>query len=202
MQHTMLLLAGSPGTGKSYLANLICHAIPNFFHETSIDGFKEQLYEKYGFDNEQEKKQLDDQAYVLFYQKIADLIAEGKSIIADYPFSYRQHDKLQQVASRYQYQIITITLTCNLNILYKRQQKRDLDPARHLGFIMNHYHAGDTLPDRSKMDIHKTKTEFAEFNRKRGYANFRLGKTIFLDVSDFAKVDYAHVIAQVTNWLQ
>ncbi|BDR61174.1 AAA family ATPase [Lactobacillus xylocopicola] len=202
MKKTLLLLAGCPGTGKSYLGKLICKAIPDFFNETSIDFFKEKLYDEQGFNNIEEKKQLDDQAYSLFYQSIETLMEKGKSIISDYPFSYRQHDSLQRLANQYAFQVITITLTCDPDVLYQRQRQRDLDPDRHLGFIMNHFHQGDTLPDRTKMDIQKTKAEFEKFNKIRDYENFSLGKTIFLNVSDFRKVEYDEVIVKVKTWLE
>ena len=197
----MLLLAGCPGTGKSYLAKLICEAIPDYFNEVSIDLFKEQLYESKGFDNPSEKTELDNQAYNMFYQNVASFMQKGQSIISDYPFSYRQHDTLEKLANKYHFQVITITLTCDSDILYERQRKRDLDPDRPLGFIMNHYHKGDTLTDRTKMDIQKTKQEFESFNKKRGYSTFTLGKTIFLNVSDFSKVDYDGTIAKLKSWV-
>lgn len=193
----MLLLAGSPGTGKSYLGNIICKEIPHFFNKTSIDLFKEKLYEETGFNNIEEKTKLDNLAYTFFYQSIEESMQKGQSIIADYPFSYRQRNTLKDLANKYKFQIITITLICDLDILYQRQKKRDLDPERPLGFIMNHYHKGDTLVDRTKMDIQKTKDEFEKFNKERGYSTFKLDETIFVDVSDFNKVNYDEIVAKI-----
>lgn len=198
----MLLLAGSPGTGKTYLKDLICKEIPNFFNECSIDIYKEKLYEEIGFNNTKEKLVLDERAYTLFYSNISQLMVEKKSIISDYPFSDRQHDTLKRLAKEHQFQIITVTLICDIDTLYQRQRKRDLDLGRHLGFIMNHYHKGDVLEDRTKMDIQKSKAEFADFNKKRGYSNFKLGKTVFLDVSDFKKVNYNEVISKIKDWVK
>lgn len=198
----MLLLAGSPGTGKSYLKKLICKAIPDFFTETSIDAFKEWLYDEKGFDNRAEKVLLDKHAYELFYQSVENLMKKNQSIISDYPFSYRQHDTLQKLAIKHRFYIITVTLVCDSDVLYKRQRKRDLDPGRHLGFVMNHYHHGDRLTDRSQMDIQKSQTEFETFNNIRGYSDFQLGKTIFLDVTDFDKADYRGTIEKVKKWIK
>lgn len=201
MKKTLLLLAGCPGTGKSYLDNWIRKEIPGFY-ETSIDVFKEQLYDQYGFDNLEERSKLDDKAYDMFYKSVENLMQEGKSIISDYPFSYRQHDILQKIANDYDYQIITITLTADLDVLYGRQQKRDLDQDRHLGHLMTHYHKGDVLLDRSKIEIKKTKAEYKAFNEKRKYADFSLGKTLFLDVTDFSKADYSGTINQIKEWVE
>lgn len=69
----------------------------------------------------------------MFYDDVQRLMKEKKSIISDYPFSYKQHDVLEKIAKSYNYQIITITLIADPNVLYERQQKRDLDSSRHLG---------------------------------------------------------------------
>lgn len=199
LKKTLLLLAGSPGTGKSYFDNWIRKEIPGF-NETSIDVYKEKLYDEYGFDTPAERDKLDDKAYKMFYQSVEDLMKRGKSIICDYPFSYRQHDTLGAMAKKYDFQIITITLRADLDILYERQKERDMDPERHLGHLMNHYHKGDVVEDRTKIDIQKTKEEYEEFNKKRDYANFKLGKTIFLDVSDFATADYQGTIDKIKAW--
>ena len=127
------MLAGCPGTGKSYFDNVIRKEIPNFFFESSIDVFKEQLYYEKGFDNLSQRAELDRQAYSMFYDDVQRLMKEKKSIISDYPFSYKQHDVLEKIAQSYNYQIITITLIADPNVLYERQQKRDLDYSRHLG---------------------------------------------------------------------
>ncbi|MDF7639491.1 AAA family ATPase [Lactobacillus sp. ESL0791] len=201
MKRTLLLLAGSPGTGKTYFDNLIRKEIPGF-NETSIDVFKESMYDEYGFNNQSEKNELDEKAYKLFYKSIESLMEQGKSIICDYPFSYRQHDTLEKLAEKYNFQIITITLRADLNILYERQKKRDLDPERHLGYLMNHYHKGDVVEDRTKVDIQRPKEEFEAFNQKRDYAHFKLGKTIFLNVSDFSKVDYTGTIEKIKSWIK
>lgn len=201
MKKTLLLLAGSPGTGKSYFDNWIRKEIPDYFHETSIDVFKEKQYEEVGFDNPEERATLDNKAYEMFYDDVERFMNSGKSIISDYPFSYRQHDTLKKLAKKYGYQIITITLTADPDVLYERQKNRNLDPSRNLGFILPHYHKGDVVKDRSKIKVSLSRSEFDAFNKKRNYAGFKLGKTIVLDVSDFKTADYEGTIAKIKQWI-
>lgn len=196
MRKTLLLLAGSPGTGKTYLDNLIRKEIPGF-KESSIDVFKEKLYDNYGFDDLKERTQLDNKAYELFYKEVAKLMEETKSIISDYPFSFRQRDTLKRLADRYEFQIITITLVADFDILYQRRLKRGKDSQRHLGHVMTHYHKGDCLEDRNKIEIKANKNEMKKFNEQRGYDKFKLGKTFVVDVTDFSKVDYGEIISQI-----
>lgn len=202
MKKTLLLLAGCPGTGKSYFDNWIRKEIPDYFYESSIDVFKEQLYDEKGFDNLKQRAKLDKNAYSMFYDDVQRLMKEEKSIISDYPFSYKQHDVLEELAKKYDYQIITITLIADPTVLYERQQKRDLDPSRHLGHLMTHYHKGDVVKDRSKIEIKLTRSEYDAFNKKRNYAGFKLGTTIFLDVTDFKTADYENTIKKVKQLIQ
>jgi len=55
MKQVLILLAGYPGTGKTYMCNKILEQEPDFV-VVSRDDIKEQLFDKYGFDNLDEKK--------------------------------------------------------------------------------------------------------------------------------------------------
>ena len=54
MKKTLILLAGYPATGKSFLCNKICSRYPEF-RILSQDELKEALWDEYGFDNMEEK---------------------------------------------------------------------------------------------------------------------------------------------------
>jgi len=55
MKKTLVLLAGYPGTGKSYLCSMILK-MENRFFVLSPDEIKEKFWDEYGFDNETEKQ--------------------------------------------------------------------------------------------------------------------------------------------------
>lgn len=198
MKKVLILLAGPPGTGKTYFKNMIIKKYPQFA-TTSVDVYKELLYDQKGFDNLEEKTVIDDNALYLFFQKVDKLMMEGKPIISDYPFSDKQHDELQRMSQKYGYFDITISMFADDDVLYERQKLRDKDLSRHLGHLMNHYHFGDTVTDRSKIDIQKTKEEYLNFNRIRGYGEFKLGYLIKFDVSNFATADYKGVLAEINS---
>ena len=58
MKKTLILLAGYPATGKSYLCSQICSKHPEF-RILSQDELKEGLWDQYGFDNMEEKTVLE-----------------------------------------------------------------------------------------------------------------------------------------------
>lgn len=55
MLQTLILLAGYPGTGKSYLAKLLMKRFSGF-EMLSPDEIKEEFWDAYGFRNEQKRK--------------------------------------------------------------------------------------------------------------------------------------------------
>ena len=81
----LVLLAGAPGTGKTYTANKIMQAISGFV-SLPLDLFKEHLYDELGFDNLEEKQLLDAEARARYYRGIGMLMQEHKMILGDYPF--------------------------------------------------------------------------------------------------------------------
>ncbi|MBO1300424.1 MULTISPECIES: AAA family ATPase [unclassified Enterococcus] len=187
----LLLLAGSPGTGKTYLMERLFERFPTMYRLT-LDEIKEYYAESLGFDDlaeraEQEKKKV----YPFFYQALELYMEAGKKVIAsEYPFSEKQKGPLQALAEKYGYEVITIRLHADFDVLWQRRYKRDRDPERHLSYIMDHYHYGDTLADRSLGTNHITKEEFRAIIDKRQYEQFELGTLYTFDVTDFSKVDY------------
>ena len=53
---------------------------------------------------------------------------------------------------------------------------------------MTHYHKGDCLEDRNKIEIKANKNEMKKFNEQRGYDKFKLGKTFVVDVTDLVRL--------------
>ncbi|MHC9533338.1 kinase [Dellaglioa sp. L3N] len=184
----LILLAGAPGTGKTYTETIIKNSIIGFT-TIPLDLIKEHIYDEVGFDNSAEKRELDDIAYLRFYQSIDYLMCKNKAIIADYPFSYLQKDELKKLSQRYQYKIITVRLEADIRTLYERSVKRDLEGPRHLGLKMNHYHLGNSV-DVDQVDGLSSFEVFKNRSNERGYQTFSLGELITLDVTDYDKIDY------------
>ena len=190
----LVLLAGAPGTGKTYTANKIMQAISGFV-SLPLDLFKEHLYDELGFDNLEEKQLLDAEARARYYRGIGMLMQEHKMILGDYPFSRLQKPALEKLAAKHHYAVITIRLEADIKVLYDRQRKRDLSDPRHLGHLMNHYHRGDTLENISETpDGMPTFEVFSNRVQDRGYQTFQLGQLIRVDVNDYGTVDYRGLV--------
>lgn len=197
MKKYLILLAGPPATGKSYLSRLICQALPETY-TVSPDELKENLADNIGYNSLEEKLELEKVVWDYYYQALELYMKIGKKfILTEYPFSYKQRPILEKLTTKYQYDIITIRLVCDFETLWNRRIQRDLSDDRHLSYILSYYHYGDTLEDRTAADQLITKEEFAEIIQARDYNHFEMGKLYEVDVTDYSKVDYAPIIREL-----
>lgn len=201
MKKTIVLLAGYPATGKSYLCNKILERLPEFL-VVSQDEMKEELFDEYGFNNMEEKVEIEYKSWDLYYETMEKYLKNGESIISDYPFSDKQKGKISAFADKYGYQVVTFRLIGDLEVLYERSKARDLDPKRHLSHLVSCYHKGDVLKDRSKADCLVTYDIFMDRCKNRGYGTFQLGHLIELDVTDYSKIDYPAIIQELYDLVQ
>ena len=201
MKQTLILLAGYPGTGKSYLAELLMKQFTGF-EILSPDEIKEEFWDAYGFRNEQEKEELIQKSWVEYYHRMEWKFTRGISLLSDYPFSHKQHDQLQEVCDKHHVQIITIRMIADLDVLFERQKKRDLDASRHLGHILKEYHKGIQLTSHEEADNLLDYDEVIQRCTCRGYGTFALGTTLQLDVTDFATAPYDELMIRINELLE
>ena len=201
MKQTLILLAGYPGTGKSYLAELLMKQFTGF-EILSPDEIKEEFWDAYGFRNEQEKEELIQKSWVEYYHRMEWKFTRGISLLSDYPFSHKQHDQLQEVCDKHHVQIITIRMIADLDVLFERQKKRDLDASRHLGHILKEYHKGIQLTSHEEADNLLDYDEFIQRCTCRGYGTFALGTTLQLDVTDFSTATYDELMIRINELLE
>lgn len=203
MKKYLILLAGSPGTGKTYLLQLLKQRLPGMYTIT-IDEIKEYYADSVGFDDlAQRAEQERTKVYPFFYRALELYMEAGKKVIvSEYPFSDKQKGRLRDLADTYAYEVITIRLTADFEVLWERRYQRDREPERHLSYIMDHYHYGDSLEDRSLGTNHITKEEFRRIINERKYAEFALGTLYEFDVTDYQRVDYGPLLDQLVYQIQ
>ena len=199
MKKTLILIAGPPATGKTYLVNLITEIQPKLYKITP-DELKEDIADSKGFNNLVEKASLENIVWKAHYQAIDAYMMVGKKVIlSEYPFSNKQKSQLNELAKKYSYDILTVRLVADFEVLWERRLKRDREEDRHLSHIMTHYHFGDTLDNRELADNQITKVEFQNIVDVRDYNHFKLGKLFEFNVSDFSKVDYSPLLSYLAE---
>ncbi|SNZ15699.1 Predicted kinase [Terribacillus aidingensis] len=197
----LILLAGFPGTGKTYLSKIIDENLGPY-SIISPDDLKERYFDIYGYQNLKEKHKLMERAWKKYYEALEYQMYAEKKIISDYPFSKKQQPFLQRLTEKYQYKVVTIRLIADLDILYERQRKRDLDTSRHLSHVVSSYRIGDRLENRNEADGLLTYNEFIERCTTRGYDSFQMGKLVEVDVTDFSRVNYSELVEKLGLYLE
>ncbi|MCF1685091.1 ATP-binding protein [Tetragenococcus halophilus] len=194
MNRYLILIAGSPATGKSYLVDKIKNILPSLFILTP-DELKEMLADSVGFNNLTEKAQLEEDVWFNYYHILSIYMQLGKQfILSEYPFSDKQKNQLRKLSEDYGYQVITIRLRAEFETLWERRKLRDRQNDRHLSHIMSHYHYGDELADRTQADNLINKSDFRKIIDDRRYDQFTLGEVWDFDVTDFNRVDYSELL--------
>lgn len=125
----------------------------------------------------------------------------GRSTVADYPFSAKQRPILVEAVERYHYRVVTVRFVGDVEEVYKRSLMRDLNQSRHLGHMVNRYHKGDYLEDRTKAEALVTLDVLRERVESRGYANFELGDVVDVDATDVTKLDYKAIVDEIESFV-
>ena len=185
MKKVLVLLAGYPATGKSFLCNTM----------------KEELFDEYGFNNLEEKVKLEQMSWQKYYETIDCKMGKSEMIISDYPFSDKQKGTLDELSKKYDYRVLTIRLIGDIQTLYQRSTQRDNDVSRHLGHMVSCYHKGDVLEDRTKGDCFVTFEIFKDRCENKGYDKFQLGALIEIDVTDYSKIDYDQILSDISKFI-
>lgn len=202
-QKYVILLAGSPGTGKTFLMRMLQDRFPDLYAVTP-DEIKENYAETLGFDSLAEKDQIEKRyVWPFYYQALGMYMSLGKRlIVSEYPFSDKQKPFLTFLGECYGYQFITIRLDASFDILWARRHQRDRAQDRHLSFIMSSYHYGDVLIDRESATNHITKEAFRQIIQERQYQAFAMGELFEVDVEDFSLIDYGPIIEEIAQKIE
>lgn len=202
MKNYLILLAGPPATGKSYLLEKIKGIYSDAF-SLSPDEVKEMYAESHGFQNLEEKQELEKKVWLFYYQIVELYMQAGKRIlISEYPFSDKQKEQFANLTKKYGYQTLTIRLEAEFDVLWERRKERDRSTDRHLSHILSHYKYGDQLPKRSEADNLITKEEFRKVIDDRRYNEFSLGELFIMDVTDFSKADYGQLLEKLKKTIE
>lgn len=202
MEKTLILLAGYPATGKTDLAERIkARHMGDSFAKVELDDVKEEFWDTYGFNNAEEKADVDARALQEWFHRLDETMATGVQVIAGYPFSNKQKGTLAELSEKHGYRVLTIRLVGDFSVIAKRYRARDLKPTRHLGHIVTCYHKGDVLEDRSTGDDLVDLDTLIERVETRGYGTFELGHTIEVDATNVDAIDYPALLKSVDEYL-
>lgn len=180
----LLLITGDIAAGKTTFSRILsqryCAAV---FQKDSI---KEVLGDTIGFRNREENKRLSNAAMGLMFQIFSQTAQTGGDLILEANFHEHELEKLHAVAEQNLYEVLTIILRGNPEILYQRYLHRMNEENRHP------VHLSTTLD--VKEDFLKT----AEWIKKERV----MGKTLVIEASDFSYQQDPAVLNQIDFFMK
>lgn len=193
-----ILVTGIPAAGKSTMAAFLADALG--LPVLSKDSIKELLFDDLGFRSREEKVRLGVASMHVMYYAAEQLMKARQPFILENNFENTSKEGLVAILQKHRYQSITVVLTGDYQKIYQRFCKRDTEPLRHRGHVVN-----DCYPE---MDPHaRAKTisyeDFVAGIARRGMDSFAVdGPCIVVDTTDFSKVDREAVLRQITDLLE
>ncbi len=125
----LLLVMGDLATGKSTFANILSQRYnTNVFCKDSI---KEVLGDTVGFSNREENLKLSKATMELMIFIFSEFGKLNKNLILESNFHKAELEKLHQMAFENDYEILTLVLQGDINILHKRYLNRIYNENRH-----------------------------------------------------------------------
>ena len=188
-----ILIAGIPASGKSTAAEALSkrRSLPSF----SKDRIKECLYDTVGFRSRGEKEALGLASMRILYETVERLMRCGQPFILENNFENTSRDPLMKLLERYSCIGITVLLTGDFPTLYRRFLRRNADPSRHRGHVVN-----DSYPEKpgGRQEIPLSCEDFVKGVTERGMNSFSAnGPCLTVDTTDFSTVSYDAIAGRI-----
>lgn len=179
----LLLVMGDLATGKSTFADVLSKRYEtNVFHKDSI---KEVLGDTIGFSNREENLKLSKATMELMTFMFSEFCKLDKSLILESNFHRPELDRLHEIAREHDYEVLTLVLRGDAEVLHKRYLNRIYNENRHP------VHLSTT------MDVFEDFKGYTEYSRKEEIP----GKTIVIDANDFLYQTDSKILASLDEFM-
>ena len=126
----------------------------------------------------------------------------GQPFILENNVEYSSEHGIKKLLEQHQYSALTITLTGDYKVIYRRFLERESSPDRHRGHVVN-----DCYPEKKESDLKTPNAKtvsyenFARGIEQRGFDVFCVdGRQIKVDTTDFSKVNMEALFSQIAAW--
>lgn len=180
----LLLIMGDLAAGKSTFANILSQR-----YDTNVffkDSLKEVLGDTIGFSNREENKKLSNASTELMFFIFSEFIKLNKNLILESNFHTAELERLHKIAIENNYEVLTLVLRGDVEILYKRYMNRMQNENRHP------VHLSTTL------DVYEDFKNCAEYLRTAKI----VGNTINICVDDFTYQTDEKILARVDEFIR
>ena len=195
-----ILVTGIPAAGKSTMAKVMSEKLK--LPVISKDTIKELLFDNVGFQSRAEKVKLGIASMEIMYYAAGQLMKAGQPFILENNFEYLSEQGIKNLIEKYQYSVLTITLTGDYNVIYQRFLERQSSPDRHRGHVVNDCYPKKEENHPKVSEIKNISCEqFVRGIEQRGFDAFCVeGRQIRVDTTDFSKMNMEELFSQIEAW--
>lgn len=180
----LLLITGDIAAGKSTFSKILseryCTAV---FQKDTI---KEILGDHIGFHNREENKILSNATIEIMCHVFSQIAVSGNDVILEANFHEEELKKLHAIAHERQYDVLTLVLRGNADVLYNRYIHRMNEENRHP------VHLSTTL------DVKEDFIKVAEWIRNEKV----IGKKLVIEATDFSYQEDVEVLKQIDSFMK
>ena len=195
-----ILVTGIPAAGKSTMAKVVSEKLK--LPVISKDTVKELLFDNVGFQSRTEKVKLGIASMEIMYYVASQLMKAGQPFILENNFEYSSEQGMKSLLEKYQYSVLTITLTGDYKVIYQRFLERENSPDRHRGHVVN-----DCYPEKKENNMKTLKAKTISYENfvcgieKRGFDAFCVdGRQIKVDITDFSTINMEELFSRIEAW--
>ena len=182
-----ILVAGMPASGKSTIAEKISEALE--IPMLSKDAIKEVLFDDLGFRSREEKVRLGVAAMHILYYSADRLMKANKPFVLENNFEDDSLPGLLALLEERCYTAVTVRLTGDPEVIYRRFAARDLSDTRHRGHVVNDRYPEPPGAPREN-PTRKSYEQFRQDIATRGYTRFQAnGPVLEVDVTELSSLD-------------
>ena len=168
----------------------------------SKDTIKELLFDNVGFQSRAEKVKLGIASMEIMYYVAGQLMETEQPFILENNFEYSSEQGIESLLEKYQYSVLTITLTGDYKVIYQRFLERESSPGRHRGHVVS-----ACYPERKENHLETPKANRMSYENfvggieQRGFDDFCVGgRQMKVDTTDFSKINMEELFSQVLAW--
>lgn len=196
-----ILITGIPAAGKSTLADFLSAKLR--LPVVSKDRIKELLFDGIGFRSREEKNKLGKSAAEIMFYFAEQQMKLGLPFLLENNFENASREGMLALLEKYSYTALTVTLTGDYRIIYKRFVERNASPDRHRGHVVN-----DRYPENRERTAEECRAVSISYEdylygiRERGMDTFQAGGgQLVIDTTDFQRVDFEAVSREIEAWI-
>lgn len=194
-----ILVTGIPAAGKSTMAEAIAEKLN--LPVISKDKIKELLFDHVGFQSREEKVKLGIASMEIMYYAAGQLMRAGQPFILENNFECLSEHGLKALLEKYQYSVLTITLTGDYKAIYERFLEREVSPDRHRGHVVNDCYPEKECGAEQGKVASIVYEDYVHGIEQRGFDTFYVeGRQMKVDTTDFSKINMEKLFAEITAW--